>query len=83
MATAASGCLLDRDFHSFAGQHRVGEPFSTQFFDALKKVVVVVGVVMREGQARHTGHFRKLHGLIEAAVSPAAPFLQLDRKSVV
>ena len=76
MATAASGCLLDRDFHSFAGKHRVGEPFPTQFFDALKKLVVVFGVVMREGQALHAGHFRKLHGLIEAAVSPSAPFLQ-------
>ena len=31
---------------------------------------------MREGQALHAGHFRKLHGLIEAAVSPSAPFLQ-------
>ena len=68
--------LLDRDFHSFAGKHRVGEPFPTQFFDALKKLVVVFGVVMREGQALHAGHFRKLHGLIEAAVSPSAPFLQ-------
>jgi hypothetical protein len=48
----------------------------TQFFDALKKLVVVVRVVMREGQALHAGHFRKLHGLIEAAVSPPAPFLQ-------
>ena len=41
-----------------------------------KKLVVVFGVVMREGQALHAGHFRKLHGLIEAAVSPSAPFLQ-------
>ena len=48
----------------------------TQFFDALKKLVVVVRVVMGEGQALHAGHFRNLHGLIEAAVSPAAPFLQ-------
>jgi hypothetical protein len=48
----------------------------TQFFDALKKLVVVFGVVMREGQALHAGHFRKLHGPIEAAVSPSAPFLQ-------
>src|SRR6476620_12598159 len=31
---------------------------------------------MREGQALHIGHFRKLHGLIEAAVSPSAPFEQ-------
>src|SRR4030095_7178531 len=31
---------------------------------------------MREGQALYAGHFRKLHGLIEAAVSPPAPFLQ-------
>jgi hypothetical protein len=31
---------------------------------------------MRESQALHTGHFRNLHGLIEAAVSPPAPFLQ-------
>ena len=67
---------LNRDFHSFAGKHRVGEPFLTQFFDALKKIVVVVGVMMREGQAFHVGHFRNLHGLIEAAVSPSAPFLQ-------
>jgi len=66
----------DRDYHSFARQHRVGEPFLTQFFDALEKLVVVVRVVMREGQALHVGHFRKLHGLIEAAVSPSAPFLQ-------
>jgi hypothetical protein len=51
--------LSDRDFHSFAGKHRIGEPFSTQFFDALKKLVVVIGVVMREGQASHAGHFRK------------------------
>jgi hypothetical protein len=68
--------IPDRDFHSFAGEHRVREPFSTQFFDALKKLVVVFGVVMREGQALHAGHFRNLHGLIEAAVSPSAPFLQ-------
>ena len=61
-------CLPDFDFHSLAGKHRVGEPFSTQFFDALKKLVVVFGVVMREGQALYAGHFRKLHGLIEAAV---------------
>ena len=67
---------LNRDFHSFAGKHRVGKPFPTQFFDALKKLVVVVGVVMREGQAFHASHFRKLHGLIETAVSPSAPFLQ-------
>ena len=33
-------------------------------------------VVMREGQTLRAGHFRKLHGLIEAAVSPSAPFLQ-------
>ncbi len=32
--------------------------------------------MMREGQALHAGHFRNLHGLIEAAVSPSAPFLQ-------
>jgi hypothetical protein len=76
IATAASGCLLDRDFHSFAGKHRVGEPFLTQFFDALKKLVVMVRVVMRESQALYAGHFRKLHGLIEAAVSPSTPFLQ-------
>ena len=31
---------------------------------------------MREGQALYAGHFRNLHGLIEAAVSPAASFLQ-------
>src|SRR6266446_4045574 len=31
---------------------------------------------MREGQALYPGHFRKLHGLIEAAMSPSAPFLQ-------
>ena len=31
---------------------------------------------MREGQVLHAGHFRKLHGLIEAAMSPSAPFLQ-------
>src|SRR5439155_10230585 len=76
LRVAASDCLPDRDFHSFAGKHRIGEPFLTQFFDALKKLVVVVGVVMREGEALHTGHFPKLHGLIEAAVSPSAPFLQ-------
>ena len=34
------------------------------------------GVVVREGQLLHVGHFRKLHGLIEATVSPSAPFLQ-------
>jgi hypothetical protein len=62
----ASDCLPVRDFHSFAGKHRIGEPFLTQFFDALKKLGVVVRVVMREGQALHAGHFRKLHGLIEA-----------------
>jgi hypothetical protein len=54
----------------------LGNRFSTQFFDALKKLVVVVGVVMRESQALHAGHFRNLHRLIEAAVSPSAPFLQ-------
>ena len=31
---------------------------------------------MRHGQALHAGHLRKLHGLIEAAVSQSAPFLQ-------
>jgi len=31
---------------------------------------------MRESQALHTGHLRNLHRLIEAAVSPSAPFLQ-------
>jgi hypothetical protein len=67
-------CLLDCDFHSFAGKHRARESFLTQFFDALKKVVVVFGVVVREGQLLHAGHFRKLHGLIEAAVSPSASF---------
>ena len=45
-------------------------------FRCAKKLVVVVGVVMREGQALHAGHFRNLHGLIEAAVAPSAPFLQ-------
>ena len=73
---SASGFLPDRELHSFASQDRVGEPFLTQFFDAQKKLVVVFGVVMCEGQALHSGHFRKLHGLIEAAVSPAASFLQ-------
>jgi hypothetical protein len=29
----------------------------------------VFGIVMREGRAPCAGHFRKLHGLIEAAVS--------------
>ena len=29
-----------------------------------------------EGQALHAGHLRNLHRLIEAAVSPSAPFLQ-------
>src|SRR5207248_2787895 len=72
----ALGCLPDRDFHSFAGNYRVREPFSTQFFDAVEKIVVVLGVMMREGQALHTSHFRKLHGLVEAAVSPSAVFLQ-------
>jgi hypothetical protein len=33
------------------------QPFFTQFFDALKKLVVVVGVVMRKGQGLHAGHF--------------------------
>ena len=66
---------LDRDFHSFACQDRVGEPFLTQFFYALKELVVVFGVVMRQRQALYAGHFRKLHGLIETAVSPSAPFL--------
>ena len=32
--------------------------------------------MMRQGQALHAGHLRNLHGLIEAAVSPSAPFLQ-------
>lgn len=72
----SSGCILDRDFHSFAGKHRIGESFLTQFFDALEKLIVVVGIVMRESQLLRAGHFRKLHGLIEAAVSPSAPFLQ-------
>ncbi len=31
---------------------------------------------MGEGQVLHAGHFRKVHGLIEAAMSPSAPFLQ-------
>ncbi len=31
---------------------------------------------MGEGQAPYASHFRKLHGLIEAAMSPSAPFLQ-------
>lgn len=31
---------------------------------------------MGEGQALYARHFRKLHGLIEAAMSPSAPFLQ-------
>ena len=31
---------------------------------------------MRQGQALHAGHLRNLHRLIEAAVSPSAPFLQ-------
>ena len=31
---------------------------------------------MREGQVFHAGHFRKLHGLIEATMSPSASFLQ-------
>jgi len=48
----------------------------TQFFYALRKLVVVVRVVMREGQALCAGHLRKLHGLIEAAVSSSAPFPQ-------
>src|SRR6266700_4862645 len=34
------------------------------------------GVMMGEGQLLYVGHFRKLHGLIEVAVSPSAPFLQ-------
>ena len=68
-------CLPDREFHSFAGQDRVGEPFLTQLFDAEKKLVVVVGVVMRQGQALYPGHFSNLHRLIKAAVSPTAPFL--------
>ena len=34
------------------------------------------GVVMGEGQAFYASHFRKLDGLIEAAMSPSAPFLQ-------
>jgi hypothetical protein len=59
-----------------AGKHSVVEPFSTQFFDALKELIIVFGVVMGEGQALHAGHLRKLHGLIEAAVSPSAPVLQ-------
>jgi hypothetical protein len=42
------------------GQHRVGELLPTQFFDALEKLVVVVGIVMREGQLLHAGHFRNL-----------------------
>ena len=73
---ATSRYLSDLDFHSFASQHGVREPFLAQFFDALKKLVVVVGVVMCEGQALHASHFRKLHCLIEAAVSPSAPLLQ-------
>src|SRR5436309_4831610 len=31
---------------------------------------------MRKSQTLHASHFRDLHGLIEAAVSPSAPFLQ-------
>jgi hypothetical protein len=31
---------------------------------------------MRQDQALHAGHFRKLHCLIEAAVSPSTPFLE-------
>jgi hypothetical protein len=31
---------------------------------------------MGKGQALHAGHFPKLHGLIEAAMPPSAPFLQ-------
>src|SRR4029450_6023519 len=76
LRSAASGGFPDRDFHSFAGKHRIRKPFLAQFFDALKKLVVVVRVMMREGQALHAGHLRKLHGLIEAAVSPSTPLLQ-------
>src|SRR3954453_23934296 len=72
----ASDSLPDRDFHSFAGNYGVGEPFSTQFFDAVEKIVIVLGIMMREGQALHASYFRKLHGLVEAAVSPSAVFLQ-------
>ena len=50
--------------------------FRNIIFDAVKKLVVVVAVAMREGELLHTGNFRKLHGLIEAAMSPPAPFLQ-------
>src|SRR5215469_4692612 len=32
---------------------------------------------MREGKALYARHFRKLHGLVEAAMSPSASFLQL------
>lgn len=70
-----AGYLPDREFHSFAGQDRIGEPFLTQLFNAQEKFVVVLGVVMREGQALYPSHFSNLHRLIEAAVSPTAPFL--------
>lgn len=76
IATVISSCLLDRDFHSFAGKHRVGEPFLTQFFDTLEELVVVAGIVMSQDQTFHAGHFSNLHCLIEAAVSPSTPFLQ-------
>ena len=75
MKDGASG-LLDRDFHSFAGKHGVGEAFLTQFLDAVEKIVVVLGVMMGKGQALHASHFGNLHRLIEAAVSTSAPFLQ-------
>ena len=42
----------------------------SQFFDVLEKLVVVVRVVMREGQLLRAGHFRNLHGLIRSCCVP-------------
>jgi hypothetical protein len=36
----ASDCLPDRDFHSFAGKHRIREPFLAQFFENAGRYLV-------------------------------------------
>jgi hypothetical protein len=46
-----------------------------QFLNPLEEIVVVLWVMVGEGEALYASHFGNLHGLIEATMSPAAPVL--------
>src|SRR5205807_2065219 len=75
-----NGAQLKLDFHPFSGKDDIGEMLLALLFDPQQELVIMVRVVVGEGQPLDPRPLGHLDRLLPAAVAPAFLVSQLFRR---